>query len=50
MTERWKLRQTFYRLADEHARVVLDAARTHRRTAHTAIVGQSRVRRRPSVA
>jgi ArsR family transcriptional regulator, lead/cadmium/zinc/bismuth-responsive transcriptional repressor len=44
-------RQIFYRLADEHARVVLDATLTHLRTAHApSAAGRSRARRRPSVA
>ena len=44
-------RQIFYRLADEHARVVLDATLAHLRTAHAPSAGgQRRGRRRPSVA
>jgi DNA-binding transcriptional ArsR family regulator len=44
-------RHIYYRLADEHARVVLDATLTHLRDAHRAShAAQVRSRRRPSVA
>jgi len=44
-------RRIYYRLADEHARVVLDATLAHLRTAHTrSDAGQPRAPRRPSVA
>jgi DNA-binding transcriptional ArsR family regulator len=44
-------RHIYYRLADEHARVVLDATLAHLRTVHTrSAAGRSRARRRPSVA
>lgn len=44
-------RHIYYRLADEHARVVLDATLTHFRTAHDTAPGRrSRSRPRPSVA
>ncbi len=43
-------RHIYYRLADEHARVVLDATITHLRDAHAGSAKPTRRRARPSVA
>jgi DNA-binding transcriptional ArsR family regulator len=43
-------RRVYYRLADEHARIVLDATLAHLHAAHLVSTRQPRARRRPSVA